>query len=185
MDLPPLSGVNWLPVPERLHSDETGRPFESCSVCGGRVIDEGTPYLIEKGVLRGETIYEYAMCFECRASMQSELSESSRKRIEHYFDERVDLVERHRKLNREHPDSVEPWLSTCLLSGKDLGDEYQLFAQCDGPDLVFAYLPYAICGSEIENIQQILSKETRERLDDFVDEVLGVPGDGLKLPVLL
>ncbi|WP_193212605.1 hypothetical protein [Luteolibacter marinus] len=185
MDLPPLDDVPFVPVPGMLFSDETGAPFEKCCICSGHLLADGTGYLIEKGFHRGETAFEYAICFDCHGRIKSELSQASLKRVEHYFDERVDMVARRRGLIAAAPDDPAPWFSKCLLSGDDLGDEYQVFAQCDGGDLLFGYLPYAIGGRELENLAQILSKETRERLDDFIDDVLGVPGDGLRLPVMI
>jgi len=183
MDLPQPERVPWAPIPKILHSEETGEPFERCSVCGGDLLDEGTGYLIEKGRVKGETAFEYAICFGCHDGIRQELSEASQRRIEHYFGERVDLVERQRRMSVEHPADWEAHVSHCILSGEPLGEEYQLMAQCDGGDVIFAYLPYAINASELENLRQVLSRETRERLDDFVADVLGVPGDGQRLPV--
>lgn len=185
MELPPLGPTPFVPIPKVFHSDETGAPFAKCVICDSPLGDDGTGYLIEKGFLKGETVFEYAMCFNCHGELASELSEASMKRIEHYFDERVDLHERHRELSERAPGEWEPWISQCLLSGQPLGDEYQIFAVCDGGDLMLAYLPYAICASELENIAQILSKETRKSIDGFVDDYLGVPGDGLRIPVPL
>lgn len=184
MDLPPPQDIDWTTVPRTFHSEETGERFAACSVCGRALLEEGTQYLIEKGFRKGETTFEYALCLGCCESMRGELSEASLKRIEHYFGERVDLVAHRERMMREHRGDCDAWLDRCLLSGGELGDEYQIYAQCDGGDLLFAYAPYAISGKEIENLGQVLSKETRERLDDFIDDVLGVPGDGLKLPML-
>lgn len=185
MDLPPLGPVPFVPVPELFHSEETGKPFANCSMCGCELGEDGIGYLIEKGFVRDETAFEYAICFRCHQKISSELSEASMKRIAHYFGERIDLVKRREEISEQSPDDWQAWLSRCVLSGKPLGDEYQIYGQCDGGDLVLAYMPYAICGEELENIAQILSKETRDRIDDFVDDVLGVPGDGLRIPMPL
>lgn len=185
MDLPPLGPVPFVPIPEIFQSAETGRPFEECVSCGLELGADGVGYLIEKGFSKGETAFEYAMCFECHQQIATEISPASMKRIEHYFGERIDLVERHRKISERSPDRWRDRISRCVLSGKELGEEYQIYGQCDGGDLMLAYLPYAISGEELENIAQILSKETRGRIDDFVDDFLGVPGSGLKFPLPL
>lgn len=184
MDLPPLHDIDWTPVPRIFHSEETGEPFEQCSVCGRRLLEDGTQYLVEKGFRKRETIFEYALCLACCESMREELSEASLKRIDHYFGERVDFAAHRERLMREHRGDWRAWLDRCLLGGGELGEEYQIYGHCDGGDLLFAYAPYAISGAELENLGQVLSRETRERLDDFIDDVLGIPGDGLKLPLL-
>lgn len=185
MDLPPLGPVPFVPIPEVFYSAETGQPFGKCISCNCELGGDGTAYLIEKGFVKGETAFEYAMCFGCHQGLATELSPASMKRIEHYFGERIDLVNRRKEIVERDPANWEEWISHCVLSGKPLGDEYQIYGQCDGGDLLLAYLPYAICGEELENIAQILSKETRERIDDFVDDFLGVPGSGLRIPMPL
>lgn len=185
MDLPPLGPVPFVPIPKVFHSAETDMPFEKCISCDLELGDDGTEYLIEKGFVKGETAFEYAMCHACHQKISTELSPASMKRIAHYFGERIDLVKRRQAILERDPENWEDWISDCLLSGKPLGDEYQIYGQCDGGDLVLAYLPYAICGEELENIAQILSKETRGRIDEFVDDFLGVPGSGLRVPLPL
>ncbi|MGB6221482.1 hypothetical protein [Haloferula sp.] len=185
MDLPPLGPVPFVPIPKVFFSAETGRPFEKCISCRCELGEDGTAYLIEKGFHRGETAFEYAMCFDCHSQIATEISPASMKRIAHYFGERVDLVDRQKAIAARDPADWEAWISQCFLSGKPLGDEYQIYGQCDGGDLMLAYLPYAIGGEELENLAQILSKETRGRIDDFVDDFLGVPGSGLRIPMPL
>lgn len=185
MDLPPLDPVPFIPVPKIFHSEETGAPFAKCVCCDLRLAEDGTGYLIEKGFMKGETAFEYAMCFQCHRKISSELSPASMKRIEHYLGERIDPEERYREIAARDPGDWESWISRCMLSGKELGEEYQIFGQCDGGDLLLAYMPYAICGEELENLAQILSKETRDRIDGFVDDFLGVPGSGLRIPMPL
>ncbi|MEP4077816.1 hypothetical protein [Haloferula sp.] len=185
MDLPPLGPVPFVPIPKIFHSAETDQPFDKCISCSCELGGDGTGYLIEKGFVKEETAFEYAMCFECHQKIATELSPASMKRIEHYFGERIDLEERRSEITERDPKDWEQWISRCVLSGKELGDEFQIYGQCDGGDLVLAYLPYAICGEELENIAQILSKETRGRIDEFVDDFLGVPGSGLRIPIPL
>jgi hypothetical protein len=185
MELPPLGPVPYIPIPEIFHSAETGEPFSKCISCACDLSEDGTAYLIEKGFVKGETAFEYAMCFLCHQGLAAELSEASKKRIQHYFEERIDLMRRHKEIVEKDPEQWRDLISRCVLSNKPLGDEFQIYGQCDGGDLMLAYLPYAICGDELENIAQILSKETKGRIDEFIDDFLGVPGSGLRIPLPL
>lgn len=188
MDLPDLEiGDNFIPAPPEYHSFEHDGPFEHCAVCNRDLRDDGTQYLIEKAFRKGETIFEYAMCLPCRMRLNCELSQQSLKLVEHYFDERVDLVARRRRLLDAHGHDHRAWISHCILSGEPIlpGEEHQIYGQFDGPDLLFAYSPYAISGREIEGLMQCLSKKTRDRIDSFVDEVLGIPGGHVDLPIFL
>ncbi len=188
MDLPELDiGHDYIPAPAEYHSFELDGPFEKCAVCSCDLRQDGTQHVIEKAFNKGETIFEYAMCMQCRMNLNCELSRQSLKLVEHYFDERVDLVARRKLLLDAHKHDHHPWLSHCILSGEPLDPdgEYQIYGQFDGPDLLFAYAPYAISGEEIEGILKCLSKKTRDRIDDFVDDVLGIPGGHVDLPVFM
>lgn len=188
MNLPDLHILDdYIPIPEEFHSFETGKPFESCFSCQRPLLKDGTQYLIEKAFNRRETIFEYALCLDCRREWSTELSRQSLKLIEHYFDERVDLVTRRKRLLKSHPRDHRPWISTCVLSNEPCTpeSEFQIFGIFDGGDLLFTYMPYAVSGKEIEALCQNLSKKTRDRMDAFVDDVLGIPGGHIDLPVLV
>jgi hypothetical protein len=189
MDLPDLENVPAIPIPPEFHSFELEGLFRHCAVCNRNLLEDGVQYTIEKAFARGETIFEYAMCFDCVEKMRDELSLQSRKRIEHYFDERVDLAERRTNLLK-FPilPNAKLWLNNCVLSGRLIrpeSDEYQIYAHCDGGDLLFAYAPYSISGKTMDDIEKLLSEKTRDRLDDFIDEVLGIPGSHQGLRVLV
>ena len=166
-------GPERLPIPEAFHSFESGAAFQCCSVCSSPFGAE-LPYVIEKGFLKGETIYEVAICLDCRGGIREELSEESRQRIESHLRERMRF--------RNVPE--EP-LSRCLLSDGPLGDEYVICGIFIGDAMSPDMPPFAISGTEMEKMDHLLSKPTRERLDDFVDDVLGIPGLGNPVPMMV
>jgi len=183
MDLPPLNDIDdFIPIPPLFHSVQSGRPFSSCLACDRPLLADGVPYLIEKAVRRGETTFEYAMCFRCHESLSDELSVRSKRRIDAQVSERVDLADRRKSLLPH--DDVEAWVDTCILTKKGRGDcdEYQLFAQCDGGDLLFAYAPFMISGEGVEDLVRLFSKKTRETLDDFTGRYLGMPPEFCSSP---
>ena len=174
---------NYIEVPVQFHSFMEEGPFSKCTLCEEPLLEDGRQYLIHKAFHREEVIFEYAMCLPCRAKMQEELSVESIERINNYM-EQFQIEKREEGLMRDHGPDVAEWLSHCLVTGQPIAeaDEYHYYAFCDGPDLVFNGLPLALAGSVDEELNELLSKKTRDRLDGFVDEQFGLPPE-LKKPI--
>lgn len=174
---------NYAPVPEVFHSFAEEGPFSKCTICEGALLEDGTQYLIHRAFHRGEVIFEYAICQPCRVKMIQELSAESMERLAEYFSEYQSGARNERMIER-HGIDVEPWLSHCLITGKPIADEdeYHFYAWCDGPDLVFCELPFALAGEIDEEVEQLLSKKTRDELDGFMDEQFGLPPE-LRKPI--
>jgi hypothetical protein len=184
MQLPVLGLVKeYIPVPKTFHSFATGKPFDRCVVCEKHLLENGTQYVIEKAIKKypgfgaQDVIYEYAMCIGCTTRMREALSGESLVVIDQYFDARVNLVERRNRMLRTAGLNVDAWLSHCLLTGTPQEDlsEYQLYAHCDGPDMLFSYLPYMISAQALSDLSDLISAETKDILDDFIDEHFGLP----------
>lgn len=185
MDLPPLGIIRqFIPLPELLHSVEKGRPFEHCLMCNSNLLEDGTQYLLEKAFKGDEVIFEFALCLDCQQNCSDEMSKKSRLRVDAWFSERVDLADRRTGLLKTSSDEFEPWIDECVLTKKRRSDcsEYQLFAHCDGPDLLFSYFPYMISGAGMDELVRLLSKQTRDRIDGFTDQYLGMPPEFQELP---
>ena len=174
---------NFISLPEVFHSFTEEGPFPKCTLCTEPLLEDGTLYLIHKAFHRSEVIFEYAMCLPCRAKMQEELSTDSLEHINRYMNQ-FHIEDRNEQLLEEYGTKVAPWISHCLISGKPIEgeDEYHYYAFCDGPDLVFNGLPMALAGGVDEELNELLSQKTRERLDGFVDEQFGLPPE-LKKPI--
>ena len=178
MDAPDLGPIDeYIPIPKEFWSFADDGPFKECTVCNIPLLDEGSLYLVEKAFKDSEVVFEYAMCMDCHLRLRQDLSAQSLRLIDHYFDEHVDLVKRREALLRSYNEDISPWLSECLITGKpiDQCEDYQIMTLCDGEDLLFTYIPCLLSGEAMEAIQSILSKKTKERLDGFVDEFLGLP----------
>jgi hypothetical protein len=184
MQLPVLGVLKeYIPVPKTFHSFATGKPFDRCVVCEKYLPENGTQYVIEKAIKKypgfgaHDVLYEYAMCIGCCTRMRETLSGESLAVIDQYFGARVNLAERRTRMLRTAGLNVETWLSHCLLTGtpgEDLS-EYQIYAHCDGPDLLFSYLPYMISARALSDLSDQISAETKDILDDFIDEHFGLP----------
>ena len=184
MDAPDLGPIKeYIPIPDAFWSFADEGPFEKCTACGKSLLDDGTLYLVEKAFKNSEVVFEYALCIDCHLGLRDELFQKSLQLIGHYFDEHVNLVERREKLIQDFEAGPAPWIENCLITGKPIDEceEYQIMTLCDGRDLLFTYIPCMISGQAMEDIQQILSRKTRERLDAFVEDYLGVPPEA-KLP---
>ena len=174
---------NCVEVPPVFHSFLEEGPFSKCTVCDADLREDGTPYLIHKAFHREEVIFEYALCLPCRARMMEELSKESIERINGYM-EQYDMEARAGELLADCGPDVASWLSHCLITGRpvDEADEHHIYAFCDGPDLIFNGLPMALVGDVNEEMNELLSQKTRDRLDGFVDEQFGLPPE-LKQPI--
>ncbi len=184
MHLPDLGILNeYVTVPKVFHSYASGRPFERCICCEKNLLKNGTQYVIEKAIRQypgfgaTDVIYEYAMCIECTTVMRNALSSDSIRVIENYLSSRVNLVERRKRLLAQSGKDVNTWLSNCLISGTAMKDsvEYQIYAHCDGGDLLFTYLPYMVSANALQELDGLISSETKEVLGDFIDNHFGLP----------
>ena len=186
-DFDELEEINFMPnlicLPEVFHSFTEEGPFPKCTLCNEPLLEDGTLYLIHKAFHRSEVIFEYAMCLPCRAKMQEELSTESLEHINRYMNQ-FHIEDRNEQLLEEYGTEVAPWISHCLISGKPIEgeNEYHYYAFCDGPDLVFNGLPMALAGGVDEELNELLSRQTRDRLDGFVEEQFGLPPE-LKKPI--
>ncbi len=174
--------IRTIAMPERFFSSETGRPFERCIRCGRSLFRDGAPYLIEKAFRRvpeygaTEVIFEYAMCVGCYEALWKRFSEESLRNIDAWFAARVDFEGRARTLAGTPPD-VEAWLSHCVVKGTPATEmtEYQVAGLCVGDRLMLSHLPCLIGGKAMEEMSVCLSAATKDELDGFADEFLGIP----------
>ncbi len=188
-----------VPIPDVLYSEAADAPFERCLQCERALRTAGAPpYLIEKafrvapGYGARETLFEYALCLPCYEALSASLSEASRARMQQFVTERVDFAARAAVLSAEDDPDPTRWLDRCVVDGtpaEALG-EYQLLAHCQGNRLVLSHLPCLIGGPAIERMTALLSKETRDELGGFQDDLLGPAPDVEELlsgprPVLL
>jgi hypothetical protein len=190
MELPePEPLPDFIAIPEAFQSFATGKPFENCICCECYLLEDGTSYVIEKSMIQypgaavKDVAFEYAMCLPCVEKMRQTLSKASLARMEAYFQERVDFAARRNSLLQNGRRNVQDWLQHCLVSQIPIQEtsEYQIFAQCDGPDMLFGYAPYMLSGEIMAELQELLSPETKEVLDGFIDQHFGLPPEWKEL----
>ena len=107
--------------------------------------------------------------------------------VEQFFDEHVNMATRRQEMHEAHGMDHQPWIESCVICGEPKGKctWRQMFAFCDGPDLLFTeFAPAMICGKEVERVYELLSKKTKERLGDFSNDICGSPADKVDFPAL-
>lgn len=183
----PEDSFNFTPemieIPEIFRSSLDKKPFERCISCDTYLLEDGTPYLIEKAVRNykdhgvTDTIFEYAMCMNCMESMRQAVSKESLQRMEEYMLSQVNFLERQLQLLNDETLNIDPWIANCMVKGtpKQELTEYQLYCQCDGKNMVFTYMPYMIGNEAMEEMAELLSAKSRGEIDDFMDNNFGLP----------
>lgn len=177
------STSNFIKIPKVFKNSETGKPFTHCMVCEKFLLNDGTPYMIEKAVKQHqelnvkEVIFEYAMCMECVITMNNALSEESRERIQNYFAEHANMDGRSEELLKAKSLRTSPWIKNCLIKKTSIAksSEYQLVAQCDGKYMLFTAMPFALSKEAMEEISSLLSAKSLGEMDDFIGKYFTGP----------
>ena len=154
---------------EDLLLDSFGKPFERCVDCGE---DLGLrAHAIERHFRDGECVFEFAICSDCAETGSGELSEDSREAL-------LEFVASRRSQARGPR-------SCCLCAearpAEAMGDHSIVAYRIAG----LGAAPMMICDSCTEEMQELLSEQTRGWMDDFRSRNFpGVP-EGLDQPLLL
>jgi hypothetical protein len=172
---------NTSAIPKIFQKSEGGL-LESCIMCKSSLVNPPQDYLIEKAFRiipefnRKEVIFEYAMCFVCAEQMRNELSAESKQRIENYFKNNIDFQKRHALLQPDRS-TFPNWIKECMVSGESIKEakEYSLYAHAFGKKLVYDIFPYAISGTAMEEVNELISEKTRDILDDFIRQHFSGP----------
>ena len=168
-----------IPVPQVFHSVQKEAPFDRCLICNTMLLDEGVGYMIEKIHKGTEVIVEHAICLRCCLGKRDDLSRESCARIDRYLDQHIDMNRRRLEMLQTEQVDVESWISNCIVTGKhiDQVDEYQIYAHGDGEHLLFSGYPFMISAEAISQLQKLLSKKTRDFMNDFIGDYHGLPGE--------
>jgi hypothetical protein len=172
-------------IPNVFHCSETDAPFSHCTICNHELINHNIPYVIEKAIKYytenkvKDIIFEYALCFNCLEKMRNSLSDESKTGIDQFIMGSSDLEKRRQMLlNRDSLD-VNDWISSCIVNNSDIDDlpEYQIMCQCQGQHMLYTDMPFMLSCHAAEQMQELLSKKTKDELDRFYDDFLGLPPD--------
>lgn len=176
------------PIHKTFYPFDSEEPFQECTMCKtDLMICEN--YMIEKAIKGSDVLFEIAMCVPCALKMQKKMSVESIANMERFM-KNVDFEERLMDNADKEEFYIEEYLSHCLISGKEIppGAEHQIYAHCSMDQMYVGVFPYAISGEKLDEMQEQLSAQTKQEMDDFMDQYL-IPDDLRDLlkgrPVLL
>ncbi len=170
-------------IPNIFHSYMNEGPFEQCIVCEKSLLDDNTHYFIEKAFQRYDitdnpnTVFEYAICADCAENMRESFSKTSLEKIDAYFENRVDNVQRSVDIFMNNGHKTEKWLEHCMIknTAQNTLKEYQIYGEFIGSQLLHGPSLFLLSGEAIEELSELLSPQTLGEIDDFVGEFFGLP----------
>ncbi len=170
-------------IPSVFFSDKDNAPFQRCQVCDVSLLESGREYFVEKAFRTypdfsaRDTVFEYAICLQCYAKIQDQISRESIHRIQNYLSQWVQATLRPGNPTYSSPDDPEAGLSTCAIKGTPIHAlrEYQIVGFFRGGAIVPGIQPYAIGGDVIDEMTELLSAKTRDEIDGFTDRYFGLP----------
>lgn len=172
-----------LPIPRLFYNSDTKTPMTNCIHCDYELARGDRFYLIEKVFKKypsldtTEVLFEYAICSECYEKMKSSLSIESMMNLSEYMMKNTDFEAMQQRIAK-HPEHPEEWVSNCMIKGthKSEMDEYQIGACFKGGQLVMDFMPpFIVGGAAMEEMNAILSKETKDEMDGFMNDHFGIP----------
>lgn len=173
-------------IPSKFHNSLEEQPFSHCHICDKSLLEDDQEYLIEKAYRKfpnghgEELLFEIAICIDCAMKMRTTLSKESLENIERF-------VLSKGLENQQHPERrerlMEDPLQQCLLSGKPLEqvEQYQIYAHCQGDHIAQNGGFYMLSDDILEEMQGLLSKQTRDELNRFSNDNFGIPPELRKL----
>jgi len=182
-----------LPIPRIFLNTDTGAPLERCIGCDYPVLEGERYYMIEKvfkkypELEKTEVLFEYAICSVCYEKMKEAMSQESMQNLSAYMMQNTDFNKLQERIE-EKPDDPEHWLSHCLIKGtpKDEMKEYQMGACFKGNRLATDFMPPFMVGElALEEMNALLSKKTKDEMDDFMGEHFGIPPELRKDLILI
>jgi hypothetical protein len=169
-------------IPKIFYSSKDDKPIMHCAMCNQLLVLGKEPYIIEKAFKKDkitnqiEVIFEYALCNTCQKKSSKELSSQSVKNIQMYFDLYVDFEKRQKELLLPTKFEFSECIKNCIITNKPVSEysEFQIGGSFFRNQLLLDNLPFAIGEKAIDELQEVLSKKTRDYLDGFKDRVLPV-----------
>ena len=170
-------------IPDLFKSHSDGTHLDHCIMCDQYLLEEGKNYLIEKAIRKypeyevADCIFEYAICFDCAQKMQENVSKESMEKVNAFFETNVNFPKRSLELYEDQNFNIEEWTDQCVVNGTARHDceEYQVYGHFSGDKMIYSYFPYMISHEAIDALTELLSKETKDELDDFINEHFGLP----------
>jgi hypothetical protein len=181
--------MQWttVPIPAYLWSIEAEAPFSRCLDCQrpllmsdpeadfalepGQVDRVEIGYQIQKLIVRGEPVFEYALCAGCMQQLSSRFSEETKQAISQFVQSHLQafpVITPHEALAGE---------LRCLICQRPKAEcyRYSLMSYCLGPWLLINPGPAMVCDECEEDLSGLISEKTRREWDRFVEDHFDSP----------
>lgn len=149
-------------------SDRNGQPLRTCSICNSEL--EDTDYFtIAKAFHQGKAVLEALQCFSCQMSSKDYASEQSVENVMLYSGRRFNEF-LHDSIQRRLYHLEDP---SCLITGEELkfNSTFELYT-FNIPGAGLDENNYVMVGpTAVEQMSDLLSKETRESWGRFTDRL--------------
>lgn len=187
------NSVEGIPIPDIFLSSDTKAPLTHCVQCEYDLLAGDRYYMIEKvfkkypSFQKTEVLFEYAVCSTCYENMKDQMSAESMANLSEYMMMNTDFQAMQKRIE-EHPNDPEKWLSQCMIKGtpKNEMTEFQMGACFKGDRLVTNFMPpFIIGGLAMEEMSGLLSKQTKDEMDDFMGDNFGIPPELRKDLILI
>ncbi|MCH2202866.1 MAG: hypothetical protein MK102_12915 [Fuerstiella sp.] len=181
--------VWFTPVPTLFWSEYAEAPFSQCVDCECEL--QGCEfYLLQKCYVGTEPVFEFAICNTCRANMSSRCSEETNRAVQAFLLEYLRRRESEFKELTEMHDVLRKCVEQCLICNRLRAEchRYTIGGLCSEQNLVVqqgpqTQSPLMICQNCEASMSGLVSKQTRDTWDRFVEENFdGPPGVGLDVP---
>lgn len=175
-DFPEHEG-RWVPIPTQFHSLYHEGPFTRCIDCDRDLMAGDCFYFIERVFRGSEPVCEMAMCMDCRGAISQDLSVESSQRLQAFVEERFDMEARYEQAIEWPEHDIDRWLDQCVITKEPRAQHrnYQIVGICRGDQMSIDMLPMLISHAAAEEMQKLLSKKTRDRLGQMIDDFFGMP----------
>lgn len=173
-----------LEIPRIFFDSISGKPFQTCQVCEKQLLDSHASYIIEKVFRKNplnekiESLFEYAICFDCAMKLTQSYSKESKENLERYFRENVaENMQQMKQPQMNTESDVYEQLSYCAITGRAVNelDEYQIVGQFNGSFLNPQMAPFMMGNGSMDEVQDLLSAKTLDEIDDFTGKYLTGP----------
>lgn len=181
--------VWFTPVPRLFWSEYADAPFERCIDCDCE-LQETDFYLIQKCYVGTEPVFEFAICHACRDGITARCSEETSQAVHSFLMEYLSRRERDFEEFSDVDEVLNKCLNECIVccKARSACHRYNIAGLFHASDLVVQLTPQAqsplmICQDCESSMSDLISQQTRDTWDRFVEENFdGPPGVDIDLP---
>lgn len=162
----PFSSEDFEEIPQFFYCTLEKKPFSHCSYCDQTL--QENHYIIEKLIQGKEPMVEFALCTPCINGLVASLSKESIKNMQKSREPFLFTPGNHCISCKKSPNEVKRSIHVGMFFGNQFLTDSHIWT----------------CSDCIKEKQKLLSKKTRDRLEDFNRDILAPFNSGVDLNLL-